>query len=75
MKISAIVTTFNRRAALARTLATLFGQDFPADRFEIVVVVDGSTDGTVEYLRGLELSRNLRTIAQSNQGEAAARTQ
>jgi glycosyltransferase involved in cell wall biosynthesis len=46
--ISVIVTTYERRALLARTLASVFVQT-TADR-EVIVVDDGSTDGTAEFL-------------------------
>jgi hypothetical protein len=41
--VSVIVPTRNRPAALAHTLETLRVQDYPADRFELIVVDDGST--------------------------------
>jgi glycosyltransferase involved in cell wall biosynthesis len=46
--ISVIVTTYERRALLARTLASVFAQT-TADH-EVIVVDDGSTDGTAEFL-------------------------
>jgi glycosyltransferase involved in cell wall biosynthesis len=46
--ISVIVTTYERRALLARTLASVFAQT-TADR-EVIVVDDGSTDGTAAFL-------------------------
>ena len=71
--VSVVVPTFNRRQALARTLSTLFSQSFAADRYEIVVVVDGSTDGTSASLHDLQPRCRLRVIEQVNSGLAAAR--
>ena len=51
MRASVIVPTFNRRDIVSRTLRTLCRQDFPAAEFEIIVVIDGSTDGTAEVLQ------------------------
>jgi glycosyltransferase involved in cell wall biosynthesis len=48
-------------------------QSYPPDRFEIVVVVDGSTDGTAERARALELPYTLRVLEQENRGLAASR--
>jgi len=73
MKVSVIIGTYNRRDLLARTLPTVLSQDFPAQEYEVVVVVDGSTDGTAEYLRGLRPPCELRVITQPNCGLAAAR--
>jgi len=44
--VSVIVATRNRQALLAQTLDALAQQDWPRDRFEIVVADNGSTDGT-----------------------------
>jgi GT2 family glycosyltransferase len=73
MDISAVVPTFNRREIVTRTLATLFAQDAPPDGYEIIVVVDGSTDGTADALRLLKPACRLRVIEQENRGLAGAR--
>jgi glycosyltransferase involved in cell wall biosynthesis len=44
MKISAIITTFNRRELLQEALASVRAQSRPPD--EIIIIDDGSTDGT-----------------------------
>ncbi|MEO3796312.1 glycosyltransferase [Nonomuraea sp. B10E15] len=43
---SVIIPTYNRARLLDWTLHALTRQDLPADRFEVVVVDDGSSDGT-----------------------------
>ena len=53
IKLSVIIPTFNRRRVLERTLPSLLTQDIPPDEYEIIVVIDGSTDGTADMLRGL----------------------
>jgi peptidoglycan/xylan/chitin deacetylase (PgdA/CDA1 family)/GT2 family glycosyltransferase len=72
MHVSVIIATYNRCALLKRTLPPLLAQQFPKDQYEVVVVVDGSTDGTLEYLRGLSGHNNLRILEQPNRGQAAA---
>jgi glycosyltransferase involved in cell wall biosynthesis len=47
--ISVILTTFDRRELVARALASVFAQTTAA--CEAIVVDDGSTDGTAEFLR------------------------
>jgi glycosyltransferase involved in cell wall biosynthesis len=47
--ISVVIPTYNRRELLGETLASVFAQT-GAD-FEVIVVDDGSTDGTGAYLR------------------------
>ncbi len=74
MKLSVVVPTYNRREVLlSQTLPAIFGQDFPADEHEVIVVVDGSTDGTAEALRRLHPRCWLRVIEQPNRGPSAAR--
>jgi len=73
MKISVVIPTYNRRDTLARTLPTVLAQDFPADQYEVVVVVDGSTDGTIDLLHTFQQNRLLRVLEQPRCGPAAAR--
>ncbi len=44
--VSVIVPTHNRRTLLARLLESLLAQDWPADRYEIIVVNNYTPDGT-----------------------------
>jgi peptidoglycan/xylan/chitin deacetylase (PgdA/CDA1 family)/glycosyltransferase involved in cell wall biosynthesis len=73
MIVSIVIPTYNRRNVIARTLPTVFGQDFPPDDFEVVVAVDGSADGTVEMLRTYTPQCAFRVLEQPNRGPAAAR--
>lgn len=73
IKLSVIIATYNRRQILARTLPTLFRQNLSPDEYEVIVVVDGSSDGTLEHLRPLKPSCAFRVIEQPNRGKVAAR--
>jgi glycosyltransferase involved in cell wall biosynthesis len=66
---SVVIATFNRVALLSDTLKSVLAQ--PYRDFEIIVVDDGSTDGTIDYLRSLE--NRVKAIRQANQGPGAAR--
>jgi glycosyltransferase involved in cell wall biosynthesis len=60
--ISIVLPVYNEEAVIGRRLENLLGLDYPADRRQIVVVSDASTDGTVETVsefadRGVELLR------------------
>lgn len=70
---SVIIPTYNRRELLRRTLLSLADQTYPADRFEVVVVDDGSADGTEQMVRELKLPYSLTYVRQPNRGRAAAR--
>ena len=73
--VSVVLPTYNRLGRLKQVLAGLERQDYACGDFEVIVVSDGSTDGTHEYMRTLETSLRLRFITQANQGAAAARNQ
>ena len=73
MDISVVVPTYNRRETVLRTLQTLFAQDFPPSAYEIIVVVDGSTDGTASAVRALTPNCRLVVLEQQNKGLAGAR--
>lgn len=72
LEFSVVVPTHNRLPALAEVLAALVRQE-GAPPFEVVVVDDGSTDGTAEWLRSRNFDLALRVFTQENRGPAAAR--
>ncbi|MBS2038466.1 glycosyltransferase family 2 protein [bacterium] len=72
MDYSVVIATYNRRELLQRTLEALRLQSMDPQRFEVIVIDDGSSDGTAESLASLHNPR-LRVISQSNRGPAAAR--
>src|SRR4051812_26710425 len=73
LAISVVVPTYNRRDIVTRSLETMFDQTISSDNYEIIVVVDGSSDGTAEALRGMKPSCRFRIIEQENRGSAGAR--
>jgi len=73
---SVVIPTYNRRPILEKCLRALENQDPAAsvDRYEVVVVDDGSTDGTAEWLRQEAASfPHVRLIEQDHGGAAAGR--
>jgi glycosyltransferase involved in cell wall biosynthesis len=49
--ISAVVCTFNRAQYLRKAIRSLLDQTLPSEDYEIIVVDNGSTDGTAEMVR------------------------
>jgi GT2 family glycosyltransferase len=70
-RVSVVVPTYNRAHLLRHTLPTVLEQDFQGG-FEVLVVVDGSTDGTADYLRSAFGGR-VRVLEQTNSGAGVAR--
>jgi GT2 family glycosyltransferase len=79
MLLSVVIPSLNKFALLARTLGALREQKLGRDgEWEVVVVNDGSTDGTADYLAGLQDWRlpALRVVSPpQNVGRARARNQ
>lgn len=71
--LSVQMCTYNRKEILSRALDALSRQTLPPDQFELVLVDDGSTDGTGEYVRSLRLLFALNFIQQPNSGLAVGR--
>ena len=71
-QLSVIIPTYNRREMLRACLEALCQQTQPTTDFEVIVIVDGSTDGTRELLANLETPFPLRVDWQKNNGQAAA---
>ncbi len=69
---SIIVPTFNRRNHVSETVRSVLSQD--VGDFELIVVDDGSTDGTVEHLeRAFGEDTRVRLVSQVNSGRSVAR--
>jgi GT2 family glycosyltransferase/peptidoglycan/xylan/chitin deacetylase (PgdA/CDA1 family) len=73
IRISVIIPTYNRRHVLKRTLPGVLAQDFPPQEYEVIVVIDGSTDGTAELLRDLKPKCSIRVLESHHLGAGAAR--
>ena len=71
--ISVIIPTFNRKKYIIETIESVCNQDYEG-KIEIIVVDDGSTDGTKELLEKLKLSIPfLQVITTINRGVSSAR--
>jgi cellulose synthase/poly-beta-1,6-N-acetylglucosamine synthase-like glycosyltransferase len=52
--VSIIIPTLNMRDLLRDAIASLYRQDYPKDRYEIIIVDNSSTDGTEDMVRSLQ---------------------
>lgn len=70
--VSVIIPTYNRAGQLKDCLASLFNQTYK--KFEVIIVDDGSTDGTESLVKFLQKKyKYLKYLKQKNKGPAAAR--
>ena len=67
--VSVCIPTYNRKDYLKETLESVFAQSY--GDYEVVVVDDGSSDGTREMIESME--KPIRYLWQPNQGDAQAR--
>lgn len=70
MLFSIVIPLYNKEKYIAHTLRSVLNQDFKD--FEVIVVDDGSTDGSVDVVNTFHDNR-LRILSQKNAGPSAAR--
>jgi glycosyltransferase involved in cell wall biosynthesis len=68
---SIVIPTYNRKPILEKCLLALESQNYSGE-YEVVVVDDGSIDGTVDWLREIKFS-HVQLFCQDHQGPSAAR--
>jgi glycosyltransferase involved in cell wall biosynthesis len=70
MNVSVVIPLYNKVRHIRRAVESVLAQTF--SDFELLVIDDGSTDGSAEAVRAIT-DRRIRLIVQSNAGECAAR--
>lgn len=70
MFLSVLVDTYNHERLIEKALRSVVEQNYPASRFEIIVVDDGSTDGTPEIVS--RFAPRVRLLTKKNGGQASA---
>jgi glycosyltransferase involved in cell wall biosynthesis len=69
--VSVVIPVFNGASFVAKAVGSVRAQKYPA--VEILVVDDGSTDGTQDVLKSLEQSHGIRWFQRSHGGPARSR--
>lgn len=74
MKLSIIIPVYNVEQYIEKCLLSCINQDIPNSDYEIIVVNDGSPDGSLAIAERIaERVHNIRIISQTNGGLSAAR--
>ncbi len=71
--ISVVIPTLNEEAVIGRCLESLARQTFPHQSFEVIVVDNGSRDGTVDLALGFRESLRLRVLSRKGVPASALR--
>lgn len=73
IKASLVIPTYNKLERLKFVIESLKNQTENSDNYEVIIVDDGSSDGTSEYVNNIQVPFKCRYIAQTNKGRSAAR--
>ncbi len=68
-KITILMPAYNTATYIEEAISSVLAQDF--DTFELLIIDDGSTDGTVNIVRGFG-DKRIRIISQEHSGISAA---
>jgi glycosyltransferase involved in cell wall biosynthesis len=71
-RLSVIVPSYNEQSTILKVLDNLLSLDIPGKELEIIVINDGSTDGTSALLDTFDDSRLVRVDHVANLGKGAA---
>ncbi len=70
--VAIVVPCFNEAHAVGGTLRSLLALDYPAEKLDIIVVDDGSTDNTLSIVREFESDARVRVFSKENGGKHTA---
>jgi len=68
LPVSIIIQVYNRKAILAKTLAALTHQTYPAELIEVIVADDGSSDSVEEVIEKYQQHLTLKHVYQEDLG-------
>jgi glycosyltransferase involved in cell wall biosynthesis len=72
IKFSIIIPSYNQAEFLPYAIESALNQTFPKQYYEVIVIDDGSTDGSLDIARGYK-AKNYKVVSQVNKGLASAR--
>lgn len=73
VEVSVVIPTYNRKEKLTKTLDSLSKQDFPKEKFEVVIVDDGSEQDVHSVVESFKRILDIKYIKQKKEGPGIAR--
>ncbi len=70
--VAFIVPCYNEEKSIAQTVESLLALDYPRDKFQILVIDDGSRDGTFKIAKQFEKQGPVKVYHQKNGGKHTA---
>jgi cellulose synthase/poly-beta-1,6-N-acetylglucosamine synthase-like glycosyltransferase len=70
--VTVVIAAFNEATHIGETIRNKLAQDYPADRLDVIVVSDGSTDDTDEIVAAIDDSRVTLLRQEPRQGKTLA---
>ena len=73
-KISVLIPAYNEEKSIAQTIESIYKSDYPKEKFEIIVIDDGSKDKTYSIAKKFESEKfpNIKVFHKENGGKGTA---
>lgn len=69
--VSVIIPAYNEQKSIARTIESIMASDYPLEKFEVIVIDDGSKDNTYEIAKKYS-SKIVKVYTKPNGGKGTA---
>lgn len=73
IQTSIIIPTYNRANIIKKTIERLSDQTYPFNKYEVIIVDDGSVDNTKDIVKSMKVPYILKYFRQEKKGASAAR--
>lgn len=71
--VSVLVISFNHKAILENLLPQLLSEEYPEEKYEVLIVDGGSTDGSREWLASIRNPKFRVVLQNENRGRSSSR--
>lgn len=71
-RVTVIVPGYNEEKTIYKTVQSLLSLNYPKDKINIILVDDGSTDGTLQIMEGFTTYSNIKVFHKENGGKHTA---